>query len=49
MGEFQNVDALTLLETFPIINAILATRTKEGKNISQNEYALLVSFIELSI
>ncbi|KAN0093501.1 RNA polymerase Rpb4 [Hyaloscypha variabilis] len=37
LGEFQNVDALTLSEASLVINAVLAKRTKEGKNTNQNE------------
>ncbi len=32
LGEFQNVDALTLSEASLVINAVLVKRTKEGKN-----------------
>jgi DNA-directed RNA polymerase II subunit RPB4 len=49
LGEFQNVDGLTLSEASLVINAVLAKRTKEGKNMNQNEYALLIRFMELSI
>jgi DNA-directed RNA polymerase II subunit RPB4 len=39
LGEFQNVDALSLSEASIIINAVLAKRKKEGRNMKQNEYA----------
>jgi hypothetical protein len=32
-----------------LLTPYFATRTKEGKNISQDEYAFLISFIELFI
>jgi hypothetical protein len=38
LGEFQNVDALSLSEASIIINAVLAKRKKEGRNMKQNEY-----------
>jgi hypothetical protein len=43
LGEFQNIDALTLSEASLVINAVLAKRTKEGRNMNQNEYALVIS------
>ncbi len=48
LGEFQNVDALTLSEASLVINAVLAKRIKEGKNTNQNKYVLLISFTDLS-
>jgi DNA-directed RNA polymerase II subunit RPB4 len=38
LGEFQNVDALSLSEASIIINAVLAKRAKEGRKMNQNKY-----------
>lgn len=49
LGEFQHVDALTLSEGSLVINAVLAKRAKEGRNVSQNQYGLVINFRETSL
>lgn len=39
LGEFQDVDTLTLSEAALVINALVAKRRNDRKNINETEYA----------
>lgn len=39
LGEFQNVDTLTLSETALVLNALVAKRRNDRKNVNETEYA----------
>lgn len=43
LGEFQDVDALTHSEAALVINALVAKRKMDRKNVNDTEYALLRS------
>lgn len=38
LGEFQDVDTLTLSEASLVINALLAKRRNDSKNVNETEY-----------
>jgi DNA-directed RNA polymerase II subunit RPB4 len=40
LGEFQDVDALTHSEAALVINALVAKRSADRKNVNETEYAL---------
>jgi DNA-directed RNA polymerase II subunit RPB4 len=40
LGEFQNVDTLTLSEANLVINALIAKRNKDRKGANETEYAM---------
>ncbi|ATY63441.1 polymerase (RNA) II (DNA directed) polypeptide D [Cordyceps militaris] len=40
LGEFQNVDTLTLSEASLVLNALVAKRRNDRKNVNETEYAL---------
>jgi DNA-directed RNA polymerase II subunit RPB4 len=44
LGEFQDVDALTYSEAALVINALVAKRRMDKKNINETEYVFLVIF-----
>ncbi|OAA64939.1 HRDC-like protein [Cordyceps fumosorosea ARSEF 2679] len=39
LGEFQNVDTLTLSEASLVLNALVAKRRNDRKNVNETEYA----------
>ena len=39
LGEFQNVDTLTLSEAALVLNALVAKRRNDRKNVNETEYA----------
>lgn len=39
LGEFQNVDTLTLSEAALVLNALVAKRRNDRKNVNDTEYA----------
>lgn len=39
LGEFQDVDTLTLSEAALVINALVAKRRNDRKNVNETEYA----------
>ena len=39
LGEFQNVDTLTLSEAHLVLNALVAKRRNDRKNVNETEYA----------
>lgn len=39
LGEFQGVETLTLSEAALVINALVAKRRNERKNVNEKEYA----------
>ncbi len=43
LGEFQNVDTLTLSETALVLNALVAKRRNDRKNVNETEYANISS------
>lgn len=47
LGEFQNVDTLTLSEASLVINALVAKRRGDRKNVNETEYACTCSFSSL--
>lgn len=44
LGEFQDVDTLTLSEASLVINALVAKRRADRRNVNETEYALLRPF-----
>ena len=40
LGEFQDVDTLTLSEASLVINALVNKRRIEGKDVEKNEYVV---------
>ncbi|KAH8796431.1 HRDC-like protein [Hyaloscypha finlandica] len=46
LGEFQNVDALTLSEASLVITAVLAKRTKEGKNMNNELLPRTLNYLD---
>jgi hypothetical protein len=42
LGEFQDVDALTHSEAALVINALVAKRSADRKNVNETEYALFL-------
>lgn len=40
LGEFQDVDTLTLSEASLVINALVNKRRVEGKDVDKNEYVV---------
>lgn len=44
LGEFQHVDALTHSEAALVINALVAKRRVDRKNINETEYVLFYYF-----
>ena len=38
LGEFQNVDTLTLSEAALVLNALVAKRRNDRKNVNETEY-----------
>ena len=40
LGEFQNVDTLTLSEAALVLNALVAKRRNDRKNVNETEYAV---------
>jgi DNA-directed RNA polymerase II subunit RPB4 len=45
LGEFQDVDALTHSEAALVINALVAKRKSERKNVNDTEYVAFVEYI----
>jgi DNA-directed RNA polymerase II subunit RPB4 len=45
LGEFQDVDALSNSEAAIVINALVARRKLERKNVNDTEYVVLVESI----
>jgi DNA-directed RNA polymerase II subunit RPB4 len=45
LGEFQNVDALTHSEAALVINALVAKRRVDRKNVNETEYAFPLRFL----
>ncbi|KAF1738876.1 DNA-directed RNA polymerase II subunit rpb4 [Beauveria bassiana] len=43
LGEFNNVDTLTLSEASLVLNALVAKRRNDRKNVNETEYALSFS------
>lgn len=43
LGEFQHVDTLTLSEASLVLNALVAKRRNDRKNVNETEYALTVN------
>ncbi|KAM3546882.1 hypothetical protein ARSEF1564_000195 [Beauveria bassiana] len=43
LGEFHNVDTLTLSEASLVLNALVAKRRNDRKNVNETEYALSFS------
>jgi DNA-directed RNA polymerase II subunit RPB4 len=41
LGEFQDVDTLTLSEASLVINALIAKRRMDHRNVNETEYVLL--------
>jgi hypothetical protein len=48
LGEFQDVDTLTLSEASLVINALVNKRRIEGKDVEKNEYVVTWSALHLS-
>jgi RNA polymerase Rpb4 len=46
LGEFQDVDALTHSEAALVINALVAKRSADRKNVNETEYALFLLLLE---
>lgn len=42
LGEFQEVDTLTLSEAALVINALVAKRRNDRKNVNETEYATVL-------
>ncbi len=42
LGEFQNVDTLTLSEAALVLNALVAKRRNDRKNVNETEYVRLL-------
>lgn len=40
LGEFQNVDTLTLSEASLVLNALVAKRRNDRKNVNETEYGI---------
>ena len=49
LGEFQDVDTLTLSEASLVINALVAKRRADRRNVNETEYVLLHSFFTDSL
>lgn len=45
LGEFENVQTLSLSEAALVINALVAKRRNERKNVNDTEYAYTFSFV----
>ena len=49
LGEFQDVDALTHSEAALVINALVAKRRSERKNVNETEYVLSLCPFDISM
>lgn len=49
LGEFQDVDALTHSEAMLVINALVAKRRMDKKNINETEYVYLLPLYPIEV